>query len=146
MLTQGALASVGIALGVGSHLGHFIHGEHHMQALRLFLFLITSPFAIFALIGRLDEQTSTVLAAQKTATVVLSYVSSLAASIFTYRIFFHPLRHFPGPLTGKLTKISHFLRLLKASDNYLQTDRLHKKYGDIVRLVASIFDTNLPYH
>lgn len=133
MLTSGTLAGLGAVLGVGSHQGYFIHGEHHMQAVRLFLLLITSPTAICILLYRLDEHSSTTLAIQKTVVIMLSYLASLTASIFIYRIFFHPLRQFPGPLSGKSTKLTHFVRLLKASNNYLQTDRLHKKYGDIVR-------------
>jgi tryprostatin B 6-hydroxylase len=133
MLTPESLACLGALLGVSSHLGYFIHGEHYMQAVRLFTVLTTSPFAIFILINRLDEPASITFAAQKTAIAVLSYLVSLIASILTYRIFFHPLRHFPGPFTAKLTKLSHVLRLLEKSDNYIQADQLHKDYGDVVR-------------
>jgi hypothetical protein len=126
MLTPGSLASLGAVLGVSSHLGYFIHGEHHMQAVRPFTVLTTSPVAIFILISKLDEPASIAIA-------VLSYLASLIASILTYRIFFHPLRHFPGPFTAKLTKLSHVLRLLEKSDNYIQADQLHKEYGDVVR-------------
>jgi hypothetical protein len=133
MLTPEMLVSLGAFLGVGSHLGFFIHGEHHMHAVRLFLLLITSPFAIFIFVARFDESVAIKAATQKTATVVCSYLVSLTASILIYRIFVHPLRQFPGPFAAKLTKLSHVLRLLKKSDNYAQTDCLHKKYGDIVR-------------
>jgi hypothetical protein len=133
MLAPGTLASLGVVLGVGSHLGYFIHGEHHLQAVRLFILLVTSPLAIFMFIIRFDEHTSFIIATQKTATAVVSYLLSLAASILIYRIYFHPLRRFPGPFTAKLTKIGHALRLLQRSDNYAQTDCLHKRYGDIVR-------------
>lgn len=133
MLISGVLISLGAALGVSSHLGYFMHGEHHMQAVRLLLLLLTSPLALFTIIISFDEHVSASIAIQKTATVLLSFFFSLTASILIYRIFFHPLRHFPGPFTAKLTKISHVLRLLKTSDNYVQADRLHKKYGNIVR-------------
>ncbi len=127
------LASLGAVLGVSSHLGYFIHGEHHMQAVRLFVLFIISPIAAIVIISRFDEQASIIIAAQISATAVLYYLISLTASILTYRIYFHPLRNFPGPFTAKLTKISHVLRLLRKSDNYIQTDLLHKRYGDIVR-------------
>jgi hypothetical protein len=104
-----------------------------MQAVRLFTVLTTSPFAIFIIINRLGEPASITFSAQKTAIAVLSYLVSLIASNLTYRIFFHPLRHFPGPSTAKLTKLSHVLRLLEKSDNYIQADQLHKEYGDFVR-------------
>jgi hypothetical protein len=134
--TPGTIASVGAALGVGSHLGYFVHGEHHMHSVRLLILLITTPVCLFAFIARIDEHISTAEAAQKTTILVVSYLASLTASVLIYRVFFHPLRHFPGPFTAKLTKLSHVLRLLRTSDNYVQADRLHKKYGDIVRYVA----------
>ena len=130
------LACFGNALGVGSHLGYFIHGEHHMHSVRLFILLLTGPGVLFILITRIDENASFIAAAQKAATAVVSYLASLTASILIYRVFFHPLRSFPGPFTAKLTKLSHVLRLASSSDNYVQADRLHKKYGDIVRWVA----------
>ncbi|KAF8861671.1 cytochrome P450 monooxygenase-like protein [Acephala macrosclerotiorum] len=121
-------------LGVSSHLGYFIHGEHHLQAVRLAVILFTSPLLIFAVICRFDPWSATWSTAQLTAIIVLSYLVSLTASILTYRVFFHPLKGFPGPLSAKLTKLAHVFRLLKKSDNYLQADRLHKKYGNIVRV------------
>jgi tryprostatin B 6-hydroxylase len=133
MLTPGTLACLGAILGVSSHLGYFIHGEHHMLAVRLFILLITSPLVTFALIYRLDENASMTIAAQKAAIALSSYVGSLTTSILIYRIAFHPLRKFPGPFTARLAKLSHVLRLLTKSDNYAQADRLHKNYGDIVR-------------
>ncbi|PMD67138.1 cytochrome P450 monooxygenase-like protein [Hyaloscypha bicolor E] len=144
MLTPGSLASLGAVLGVSSHLGYFIHGEHHRQAVRLFTVLTTSPVAIFILISKLDEPASITFAAQKTAIAMLSYLASLIASILTYRIFFHPLRHFPGPFTAKLTKLSHVLRLLEKSDNYIQADQLHKEYGDVVRIGPNELSIKIP--
>ena len=104
-----------------------------MLAVRLFILLITSPLVTFALIYRLDENASMIIAAQKAAIALSSYVVSLTTSILIYRIAFHPLRKFPGPFTARLAKLSHVLRLLTKSDNYVQADRLHKNYGDIVR-------------
>jgi tryprostatin B 6-hydroxylase len=132
MLSPGTIASLSAALGVGSHLGYFIHGEHHMHSVRLLLLLLASPIVLFVLFIRIDDN-SVVAAAWNSATAVGSYLGSLTASILIYRVCFHPLRKFPGPFSAKLTKLSHVLRLVRNLDNYLQADRLHKKYGDIVR-------------
>ncbi|CZR64603.1 related to pisatin demethylase cytochrome P450 [Phialocephala subalpina] len=121
-------------LGVASHLGYFIHGEHHLEAVRLAILLFTSPLCIFTFIIKFDPRSAAWSAARLTAIIVSPYLASLTTSILTYRVFFHPLRRFPGPLSAKLTKLAHVLRLLKKSDNYLQADRLHKKYGEIVRI------------
>ncbi|KAE9369395.1 cytochrome P450 monooxygenase-like protein [Stipitochalara longipes BDJ] len=144
MLTPGALTCLGAILGVSSHLGYFVHGEHHMQAVHLFILLLTSPFTIFVLLYRLDENASVIVASSKAVIAVISYLTSLTASILIYRIFFHPLRHFPGPFTARLSKLSHVLRLLKTSDNYAQADRLHKKYGDIVRIGPNELSITIP--
>jgi len=127
------LPILGVVLGVGSHVGYFIHGEHHTHSVHLFFLLLTGPIAMFIVIHRLGNSSSFEGTALRTATFVLSYLGSLTSSILTYRVFFHPLRHFPGPLSAKLTKLSHVLRLLKTSDNYVQADQLHKKYGNVVR-------------
>lgn len=136
MLTPGTLVSLCAALGVGSHLGYFIHGEYHMKSVRLLILFLISPIAIFVLITRINENISMAAAAQKTAIALVSYLASLTASILIYRVFFHPLRNFPGPFSAKLTKLSHVIRLIKTSDNYVQADRLHRRYGDVVRYVS----------
>ncbi len=133
MLVPGTLAILAASLGVSSHLGYFIRGEHHMHSLRLFILLLTGPVILFVVILGIDETGSLTAVVRETATVVVSYLGSLTASILIYRVFFHPLRNYPGPISAKLTKLSHVLRLSRKSDNYLQVDRLHKVYGDIVR-------------
>jgi tryprostatin B 6-hydroxylase len=124
---------------VGSHLGYFIHGEHHLHSVRLLILLLTAPICIFVVIARSDEHISNAAAGQKTGLIVVSYLGSLTTSILIYRVFAHPLRNFPGPFVAKLTKLSHVIRLARSSDNYLQADRLHKIYGDIVRQVSCFF-------
>jgi hypothetical protein len=120
-------------LGIASHLGYFIHGEHHMNSVRLAVLLLITPLFFFAVISRIFIPDSTWDAFRLTTIIVSSYLVSLTTSILTYRVFFHPLKHFPGPLSAKLSKLTHVARLLKKSDNYLQADKLHRKYGDIVR-------------
>jgi len=104
-----------------------------MQAVRLFIFLLISPFVVFASMYRPGEDASIVITGQKTVIAIFSYLVALTTSILVYRITFHPLRHFPGPLAAKISKLSHVLRLLRTSDNYVQADKLHKHYGEIVR-------------
>jgi len=139
MLAGETLITLGAALGVGSHLGYFIHGEHHLHSVRLLILLLTAPICIFVVIARSDEHISNAAAGQKTGLIVVSYLGSLTTSILIYRVFAHPLRNFPGPFAAKLTKLSHVIRLARSSDNYLQADRLHKIYGDIVRQVSCCF-------
>lgn len=128
-LTQHAfLAAI---LGLLSHHGLFICGEHHLRAaviFRMYLFLAASVYIIETLWhGELCWQ------AQIAAfTVICTYAIALFGSIMTYRAFFHPLRRFPGP---RLAAISKFWNVLKALDstNYRLMEDLHNSYGDFVR-------------
>jgi cytochrome P450 family 628 len=132
-LTLPAVSLVAVGLGVASHLGYFIHGEHHWDSVRLLCLYITTPIILFISFARFGKEHSYFRAASLTNVATSSYLLGLSISITIYRVFFHRLRNFPGPFTAKLTKLSHVFRLVKHSDNYLQADRLHKKYGEFVR-------------
>ncbi|UKZ52617.1 hypothetical protein TrVGV298_006398 [Trichoderma virens] len=64
--------------------------------------------------------------------MLLSYFMALFTSISVYRLFFHRLRHFPGPFAAKLTK---FYGPYSAWDGKLHVKhiKLFEEYGDIVR-------------
>ena len=60
--------------------------------------------------------------------------STLIISILVYRASpWHPLAKYPGPLICKLTKY-HVAFLSLRGKQYLYFSRLHKKYGDVVRI------------
>ncbi|OBT38604.1 hypothetical protein VE00_11101 [Pseudogymnoascus sp. WSF 3629] len=135
-LSSISIASVSVlagALGVISHLGYFIHGEHHMQSVRILCTFVLGPLIFFAC--ELFLYDFPIIEAGK-ATIVAStsYFVALTLSILSYRVFFHPLRHFPGPFSARLTKLTHVARLLPNSDNFAQAHQLHQKYGEIVRV------------
>ena len=119
-------------LGLFSHLAYFIHGEHHMQSIRVLSAFALGHPTLFILV-LLTGDIPLFNAIKVTAVASTSFFSALIISILTYRMWFHPLRHFSGPLPARLTKFTHSLRLLARSDNFAQTDQLHKKFGDIVR-------------
>ncbi|GJC89905.1 cytochrome P450 monooxygenase apf7 [Colletotrichum liriopes] len=55
-----------------------------------------------------------------------------ASGLTIYRIFFHPLRSYPGPLIGRISGFYHTYHALK-KDQARNLERLHEKYGTIVR-------------
>nr|BAL05147.1 cytochrome P450 [Phanerodontia chrysosporium] len=63
-----------------------------------------------------------------------TYFAALLVSITLYRISpFHPIARYPGPLLAKISKIYHVSKIWSGKQHvYLQ--RLHEKYGDIVRI------------
>lgn len=62
----------------------------------------------------------------------LCYFSVLASSIAIYRLSYHPLRKYPGPVLGKLSKF-HFSYICGTGNSHRYLEALHRKYGDIVR-------------
>lgn len=115
-------------------MAYFIHGEHHMQSMRILSAFALGPPTICFLVLLIGDVPLS-MAIKVTVVGSTSFVSALTVSILSYRMWFHPLRHFPGPLSARLTKVTHTLRLLAKSDNFAQTDLLHRKFGSIVRQV-----------
>ncbi|TVY16496.1 Cytochrome P450 monooxygenase FCK2 [Lachnellula arida] len=142
--TLEAVALVGAVLGVASHLGYFIHGEHHMQGTRIYLSFFAVTTFLFVSVIRLDGNHSYLAASQTTAAASLSYLSTLTLSILTYRAFFHPLRNFPGPFSAKLSNFSHVFRIFKDSRNFVEVDKLHQEYGEFVRFGPNEITTTSP--
>lgn len=120
------------AAGVLSHIGYFIRSEHHMEApYLLVLAFILPPIMVVAQLQLTDLGLLQSLI--RTTVVATSYLSALYASMVAYRLIFHPLRRFPGPLGYKISKIWHVACLAPKLDNFRQLDELHKQYGDFVR-------------
>ncbi|KAJ5125658.1 hypothetical protein N7526_007835 [Penicillium atrosanguineum] len=109
---------IGAALGIAMHLNVFIHGEWHVRAPQIVLYHL----AYFAFHSFLV----------KAHWIIPGYIIGLFSSITIYRIFFHRLRHFPGPIWASITKIWHAWQA-RHRTNYLVLERLHNQYGDFVR-------------
>ena len=130
-----AIEIIAVAAGVATHVGFFNHNEHHMYGLRyLQLFLGISLGAVSALVGGAGMTWSQ--AVGTVAPFLGSFLGGLYGSLFIYRIFFHPLKHFPGPFSFRISSIcfsSHLLSL----DAHKKVLELHQKYGDFVRVGSS---------
>jgi hypothetical protein len=61
------------------------------------------------------------------------HLAVLSLSIASYRLFFHPLRQFPGPWGAKLTKWVDFYHTAPGK-RHEWIPALHTKFGDIVRI------------
>ncbi|PNS17219.1 Isotrichodermin C-15 hydroxylase [Sphaceloma murrayae] len=68
-----------------------------------------------------------------TTTMTAIFLGALAISVCVYRVFFHPLRKIPGPLSCKLTMWSWVLSDWSGT-RANQIRAMHQKYGDIVRI------------
>jgi hypothetical protein len=123
----------GATLGIASHLCYFIRGERDTQSPRILATAIITPFLLFGSLQKFDSKISILYAVKITAVTSLSYLAALTLSIIIYRLFFHPLRKFPGPFTYKVTKWAHMANIASDSRNHIHTEQLRSKYGNIVR-------------
>jgi hypothetical protein len=71
------------------------------------------------------------------------YLGTLASSIVLYRNSpFHPLASFPGPFWARTTQIWFFWQNYKGTPR-LALERVHRQYGDFVRIVSRPISTRL---
>ncbi|KAI0864888.1 cytochrome P450 [Xylaria cubensis] len=120
-----------LAAGIVSHLT-FFRGEHHMYGPRYVL------IAILTLVTHLIAQTyffqvNNQVAALQTFYLAGSYFGGLYSSLVIFRLFFHPLRRFPGPLGFKISS-AWFATYLVKRDAFRQLLKLHQKHGDFLRI------------
>jgi len=118
-------------LGVLAHHGVFIRGEWHLRAPAVVVTHIAAAALTWTAIAW--KHPGEVYRSLGNATGLFgSYTVGLFGSITVYRLFFHRLRHFPGPRLAATTKLWHVFQC-RDSRNHLVLDSLHKQYGDFVR-------------
>ncbi|KAF2016965.1 cytochrome P450 [Aaosphaeria arxii CBS 175.79] len=66
--------------------------------------------------------------------MAVSFNSSLLSSIVFYRVFLHRCRKFPGPFLAGVSKFYAFYQSAKEVRYYKETEAMHAKYGDFVRV------------
>ena len=118
-----------IVAGFLSHVLFFIKGEHHNEVIKIInvhLILATTLILVESLSSGVKDGFITA------SSLVAAYVCTLISSIIVYRVFFHRLRKFPGPLLAATSKLWHVSRITD-SKQYLMLDKLRESYGDFVR-------------
>jgi len=129
-LTQPCLLAAGS--GVLSHLIYFIHGIKDNKGLEIVLALLT--LQCFLLITIFAYTQSVASAVRLTGYLEFAYLSGLYTSMTIYRVFFHRLRRFSGPLMAKISKTGYGFYMARNSQYHVELLKLHRKYGDIVRI------------
>lgn len=118
--------------GVTSHLAYFIRGEHHMYGARYIqVFFVFYLIAITINVIFINLPISRAFACA--SSLAISYLAGIFASLLIYRVSFTPLRRFPGPFGAKISTFWFSLQLANR-DAYKQVVRLHRDYGDFVRI------------
>ncbi|KAF8532950.1 cytochrome P450 [Trichophaea hybrida] len=80
--------------------------------------------------------------ALKALLLSICFNATLTISILTHRIFFHRLRHFPGPFGAKVSRFWHIFKLWDSQAGHLLSQEMHK-HGDIVRYGPCELSINL---
>ena len=128
--------------GVTAHLGYFIHGERHEQAPAVVALSFLTTTTLFW-VELLYLHQGFVVAALTTTAISTSFAFSLWTSMLFYRLFFHPLRNFPGPTAAKASKFWHAYNTIPKFQGFLWLDRMHHEYGDFVRTGKSRNQTSM---
>jgi len=121
-----------VAVGIASHSLYFNHGEHQTLALRYIQAFVAVFITTVVVIHRVQDIPA-VLALTITAKFASLYLTGLYTSLLVWRLFFNPLNKFPGPFAARLTHF-HFTLSNRGLDRHRTLQKLHRIYGDFVRI------------
>lgn len=116
-------------LSIASHQLFF----RHVELWPLQLLALTSVLFSIDVSLRHSVSETAIYAAAKLAYMDLAvWTAGIVLSMGVYRLYFHRLRHFPGPKSWALSKFAFMATDVKGL-RPRAIDEAHKKYGDIVR-------------
>ncbi|GME55174.1 putative benzoate 4-monooxygenase cytochrome p450 [Neofusicoccum parvum] len=132
------------AVGVSLHLCLFIRGEWERHVPILLAIVITGPIMLNVLL-LVIYNLSLARAIVTTILLVGSLNAGLFTSITTYRLFFHPLNKFPGPVGARITGFWSIWQSIRTDYKWhLKVQQLHEEYGDFVRIRPREISINHP--
>lgn len=65
--------------------------------------------------------------------IATAFNIGLASSIVVYRVFFHRLRRFPGPVLASISRFYDTYLAGRAVQYNVEIEKLHDTYGDFIR-------------
>ncbi|KAL7929595.1 cytochrome P450 [Trichoderma chlorosporum] len=127
------------AVGVLAHLVYFNRGEHHLAPQR-YVFAAVVSFLSGALLIRSSvffgpnaDWISAVILSTK---IHACFFEGLYSSLIVYRLFFHPLNKFPGPIGARISTF-WLIYHVRTLDAWRKITALHDQYGPYVRIGPS---------
>lgn len=108
----------------------------YMQA-----FLATCVGSVLYLTNFVGQSRSDAI--ELTTTLAISWLIGVFSSLTTYRLFFHPLRNFPGPWQARISDL-WWSSKLAGFDGYYQIEKFHKKCGKYVRVGSNALSVTDP--
>lgn len=119
-----------IVSGVALHLLVLRHGEWDQSA----PVIVSWYLAIVAVGSVLPGVTQLHVGAGPLFQFLTCHLAGLFSSIVIYRVFFHRLRKFPGPILAGITAFYATYLSAKKFHKFKEIENLHEQYGDYVRV------------
>lgn len=117
-------------IGLLAHGLYFIHWTDGRNAMRV---LFGHFVALLTLVPLEIVERGALSGLRASFLVFTVYLIALFTSITIYRVFFHRLRHFPGPIWASITKV-YGLYANRDGKTHEEYDRLLHEYGHFVRI------------
>ena len=131
---------VSFITGIGAHLALFRRDEWDMSTIPVCYSYIAFFFAALlwsfysALWGDHPSFFSLIIAGPWACYITLSHLLGVFGSMSLYRLYFHRLSSIPGPFLARLSGFYMFQLTRKSWHRFEAVQRLHKRYGDFVRV------------
>ncbi|KAJ5365702.1 hypothetical protein N7517_008588 [Penicillium concentricum] len=121
-----------VGLGVISHVSIFrtLPVEEYLYGL-LGLYIVSLCLITLAYISVTNLALLQVLI--RVGWIAFTFNVALTSSIGIYRLFFHRLHHFPGPVLSKLSRFYDAYLAGKNVQYNMEIEKLHDTYGDFIR-------------
>ena len=126
---------IAVGAGVCLHLGYFRQDEHHMYGLR-YLQAFTLLFVTLTGTLTLGYELSLVSSLSITSSLFGCLFLGLYGSLLCYRLVWHPLRRFPGPIAARISSLWYSTQVTNF-DAHKKALELYNKYGPFVRVGSS---------
>ena len=126
---------IAVVIGVCLHVWYFQRGEHHMYGLR-YLQVVTLLFIIATGAFTVGSESSFLSSLSVVGSFFGCLFIGLYGSLLCYRLIWHPLRGFPGPIAARVSSLWFSSQVIKF-DAHQKSLRLYQKYGQFVRVGSS---------
>lgn len=125
-----------LLLGVALHFFVLRKGEWDLEVFKILTAAAVGPFALAVWQTALHGVTfSSALWRSYYLGGIL--ILGIYLSMTIYRVSFHRLRRFPGPFMARISGFYITGVVFRSHKEYLELDKLHKQYGDVVRIGPS---------
>lgn len=122
-----------LLLGVSLHILALRKGEWDLSVFKILTAAAAAPLALTLCQILLHEATFS-SALWRSCYLVGSLTVGMYLSMVVYRVGFHRLNRFPGPFLARVSNFYITGVSFRRHQEYLELDKLHKQYGDVVRI------------